>query len=63
MWTKETIEMPGIYFVEDEIRDLGSCTLPKDEMVEFARRFDPQLIYIEEEVAHDSMYEGLIASG
>ena len=43
--------------------DLGSCTVSRDEILEFARRYDPQPFHVDEEAARASIYGGLIASG
>lgn len=55
------------YYFEDlqegEIRELGEYTIPRDEMIRFARRYDPQPIHTDETVAEDSIFDGLIASG
>lgn len=45
------------------IQDLGSYTVPKSEMIEFAERYDPQPIHVDEDVARETIHEGLIASG
>lgn len=37
--------------------------IPLDEMIAFARQFDPQPFHIDEEAAKDTPYGGLIASG
>jgi acyl dehydratase len=42
---------------------LGSHTFSRDEIVEFAQRFDPQRFHIDEEAATASPFGGLIASG
>jgi acyl dehydratase len=46
-----------------ETIDLGTCTISRDEILEFARRYDPQPFHIDEEAARRSIYGGLIASG
>ncbi|EQA53430.1 MaoC family dehydratase [Leptospira kmetyi] len=46
-----------------EIFELGSYTLSKEEMLEFALKYDPQPFHIDEEKAKDSIYGELIASG
>jgi len=38
-------------------------TLTRDDILEFARRYDPQPIHLDEEAAKRSIYGGLIASG
>jgi acyl dehydratase len=48
---------PGMVF------QLGSYTLDRDELVEFARRYDPQPIHIDAEAADNGPFKGLIASG
>ena len=47
----------------DEVRDLGSYRVSKDELIAFAERYDPQPIHVDEAAARDSVYEGVIASG
>jgi len=44
-------------------RDLGSYTLPQDEIMTFARKYDPQPFHVDLEAAARSMYGGIIASG
>src|SRR5205807_8034937 len=38
-------------------------TLTRDDILEFARRYDPQPMHLDEEAAKRSIYGGLIASG
>jgi acyl dehydratase len=42
---------------------LGSTTFTEQEIVEFARQFDPQPFHIDPEAAKQSIYGGIIASG
>ena len=42
---------------------LGSASFTEQEIVEFARQFDPQPFHIDEAAARASMFGGLIASG
>jgi len=54
------------YFEDVEIgtgRETASRTLSKDEIIEFAREFDPQPFHLDEAAAKQSLYGGLIASG
>jgi acyl dehydratase len=44
-------------------RELGSRTLDEEQMVGFARQYDPQPFHIDAEAAKDSPFGGLIASG
>lgn len=46
----------------DEI-DLGEYHVTREEILEFARRYDPQPFHTDEEAAKESIYGGLIASG
>jgi len=46
-----------------ETHDLGSYTAEREELIDFARRYDPQPIHVDPAVARETMYEGLIASG
>jgi acyl dehydratase len=43
--------------------ELGSVTVTEEEMIAFARQFDPQPFHISLEQAKHSFYGGLIASG
>lgn len=43
--------------------DLGTHVFSKDEMLSYARRFNPQYFHADEEAAKSSLYGGLIASG
>ncbi len=55
------------YYFEDfkagDVISLGERTLGKDEIIAFAREFDPQPFHVDEEAANQSMFGGLIASG
>ncbi len=42
---------------------LGSVTVDRQELLEFARRYDPQPFHTDEEAARASIYGGLISSG
>lgn len=43
--------------------DCGEYTVSREEILEFARKYDPQPIHVDEDAAGKSMYGGLIASG
>jgi acyl dehydratase len=43
--------------------DLGTTVIDRDEMIAFARRFDPQPFHLDEEAAKESIFGGLAASG
>jgi acyl dehydratase len=46
-----------------ETHDCGSVHVTREEMLEFAERYDPQPIHVDPEAAGESMFGGLIASG
>ena len=46
-----------------ETHDLGTYTADREELIEFARRYDPQPIHIDPDAAARTMFDGLIASG
>lgn len=60
-------QAPVILFFEDfepgTVFDLGSRALSKEEMIAFAREFDPQTFHTEEAAAAGSPFGGLVASG
>ena len=43
--------------------ELGTTVVDREEMVAFARRFDPQPFHVDEEAAKASLFGGLAASG
>jgi acyl dehydratase len=43
--------------------DLGLCTVTEDEIVAFAREYDPQPFHVDRDAAAQSIYGGVIASG
>jgi len=50
-------------FKVGEVEQIGERKVDRDEVVAFARQFDPQPFHIDEAAAARSMYGGLIASG
>jgi acyl dehydratase len=54
-------------FFEDypvgEIADFGDYPVTEEEIVDFAKRYDPQPFHVDHEAARASIYGGLIASG
>jgi len=50
-------------FLPGEVVEIGRHTFAEDEMVEFARQFDPQPFHTDPEAAKRSFFGGLIASG
>lgn len=53
------------YFEDFEIgqrRETGSCKVTREEIIAFAREFDPQPFHIDEEAARASIFGGLTGS-
>ncbi len=50
-------------FQPGEVIPLGSCVVRREEIIAFARQFDPQPFHVDEEAARRSIYGGIIASG
>jgi acyl dehydratase len=60
--------MPLRYFedflqLEGSSIELGSFSLSAEEIIAFARQYDPQPMHVDPEAARASIYGGLIASG
>jgi acyl dehydratase len=58
--------VPGRYFEDFEPGqrvELGSHTVDEQEIVAFARQWDPQPFHVDPDAARDSVFGGLIASG
>jgi acyl dehydratase len=57
----------GVLYLDDfepgQVIELGSRSVSKDEIIAYARQFDPQPFHIDEQAAAKSIYGGLIASG
>ena len=55
-----------LYFEDFEVgsrRELGSYVVTEEELLAFARQYDPQPFHIDKEAAAKSIYGGLISSG
>jgi len=50
-------------FKVGEVEQIGGRKVERDEVIDFASRFDPQPFHVDEAAAAKSMYGGLIASG
>lgn len=59
--------MPIKFYFEDfpvgETLEIGRHTITESEILEFARRYDPQPFHVNADTARNSIYGGLIASG
>lgn len=55
------------YYWEDfspgQVREGGSITVSAEEIIEFASKYDPQPFHVDRELAKQSVFGGLIASG
>ena len=50
-------------YVEGDVHSFGSVAVEMDEIVAFARLYDPQSIHTDPEAAKQNQFSGLIASG
>ena len=50
-------------YVPGAVHDLGSVMVDEQEVIAFARQFDPQPFHLDKERAEKSTFGGLIASG
>lgn len=67
MSNEHTTSSANNYYFEDYVvgatRKCGPIKVREDEILDFARRFDPQPFHTDPELAKSSIYGGLIASG
>ena len=50
-------------YIEGDVHRFGSIAVEADEMIAFAKRFDPQVFHADPEAAKQTAFGGLIASG
>jgi acyl dehydratase len=50
-------------FKVGEVEQIGGKRVDKEEIIAFAKQYDPQPFHVDEAAAKQSMYGGLIASG
>jgi acyl dehydratase len=50
-------------FMPGEVRDLGRHTFLEEEIVGFARQYDPQRFHVDAQAARETPFGGLVASG
>ncbi len=59
--------MPEMFLDDFAVGQVFSSTRPvrveKDEIIAFARKYDPQFFHLDEEAARSSIFGGLVASG
>jgi acyl dehydratase len=46
-----------------DVVELGTYEITREEILEFARKYDPQPFHVDEQAARDSPFGGLVASG
>jgi acyl dehydratase len=60
------MSQPKWYFDDfevDRLIDAGSYTVTEEEIIDFAKQFDPQPFHVDRTAAAQSVYGGIIASG
>jgi acyl dehydratase len=50
-------------YVPGSIHEFGSISVDQDEVISFAKRYDPQVFHTDPEAAKRTIFGGLIASG
>jgi acyl dehydratase len=50
-------------YVEGDVHHFGTIAVEADELIAFAKRFDPQVMHTDPEEAKKTLFGGLIASG
>ncbi len=50
-------------FAVGQVYELGTREITREQIIAFAREFDPQPFHVDEEAAKDTAFGGLIASG
>ncbi|MDK3073519.1 MaoC family dehydratase [Sedimentitalea sp. JM2-8] len=63
----QTTTEPGLIPFESipigQVRSFGAYEVTKEEIIEFASKYDAQFFHLDEEAAKDSLFGGLCASG
>jgi acyl dehydratase len=50
-------------YITGSVHEYGSIAVEQEEIISFAKRFDPQVFHTDPEGAKKTIFEGLIASG
>lgn len=61
-----TVPLRERYFEDyraGDVVEIGDYLITRDEIIDFATRYDPQAFHLDEAAARDSIFGGLIASG
>lgn len=64
--TTFTVPIENRYFedyVAGSVHEFGAVTVEEEDIIAFARRFDPQIFHTDPDAAKNTMFGGLIASG
>jgi len=55
--------IPFEYFKIGQVQEFGAYEVNRDEIIEFAQKYDPQFFHLDPEAAKESLFGGLCASG
>ena len=61
--SKEVNFIPFESFKVGQKQNFGAYKVTKNEIIEFAKKYDPQFFHLDEEAAKSSLFGGLCASG
>lgn len=50
-------------YVEGSVYEFGSVKVEEREIIEFARRYDPQIFHVDPDAAQHTQFGGIVASG
>ncbi len=50
-------------FLAGQVKEFGSKTVSEEDILSFAREYDPQSFHVDREAAEQTIFKGLIASG
>lgn len=50
-------------YVPGSVREFGAITVEQAEIIDFAKRYDPQVFHTDPEAAKNTIFGGLVASG
>jgi acyl dehydratase len=50
-------------YVEGDVHEFGPISITENEIIEFGKKFDPQIFHTDPDAAKETVYGGLIASG
>jgi len=55
--------IPFEFFKIGQVQEFGAYEVSRDEIIEFAQKYDPQFFHLDPEAAKSSLFGGLCASG